>query len=190
MPGLIQPYKGVLPEIAEGVFIAGTAAIIGNVKIGPGCGIWYGVTIRGDVEEIRIGSRTNIQDGTVIHVQDGVQGTYIGDDVTIGHMAMLHACNLEDRSFVGMKACILDGARVETGAMVAAGALVTPGKIVRSGELWSGVPAKKLRDLREGEIADFDWSAKHYTELAAEFLAMDRQTKPDQPAGSPSRDKT
>ncbi len=176
MPGLIQPYKGVMPQIGADVFVAGTAAIIGDVAIGLGCGIWYGVTIRADVEEIRIGTGTNIQDGTVIHVQDNVQGTYIGNDVTVGHMAMLHACTLEDRSFVGMKACILDGARVETGAMVAAGALVTPGKIVRSGELWSGVPAKKLRDLREEEIANFDWSAKHYQELAAEFLAMERQS--------------
>jgi len=172
MPGIIQPYLGKVPEIADDVFVADNAAILGDVKIGPKCGIWYGVTIRGDVEEIRIGSGTNIQDGTVIHIQEGVQGTYIGDNVTIGHMAMLHACNLHDGAFVGMRSCVLDGAVVETRAMVAAGALITPGKIVRTGELWSGVPAKKFRDLTEKEFKYFDYSVAHYIERAAEFRAM------------------
>lgn len=173
MKALIQPYKNIWPEIADDVFVAGTASVIGDVKIGARSSIWYGVTVRGDVEEIRIGEGTNIQDGSVVHVQEGVQGTYIGNDVTIGHMAMLHACNLHDGSFVGMKACVLDGAVVETGAMVAAGALVTPGKIVRTGELWSGVPAKKLRDLRAEELVNFAYSSKHYCELAAEFRTAD-----------------
>ncbi|MCZ6764151.1 MAG: gamma carbonic anhydrase family protein [Alphaproteobacteria bacterium] len=168
MPAIIRPYRGVHPDIAKDVFVADTATVIGDVKIGPRSSVWYGVTIRGDIEEIRIGAGTNIQDGTVIHVQDGVQGTYIGDDVTIGHMAMLHACNLQDRCLVGMKSCVLDGAVVETGAMVAAGALVTPGKIVRKGELWSGVPAKKLRDLSQEEIDYFDISAEEYVKFAAD----------------------
>jgi carbonic anhydrase/acetyltransferase-like protein (isoleucine patch superfamily) len=173
MPALIQPFKGVLPEIAGDVWVAGNAAVIGDVKIGPGSSVWYSVTIRGDVEPIRIGSGTNIQDGTVVHVQEGVSGTFIGNNVTIGHAAMLHACTLEDGSFVGMRATVLDQAVVETGAMVAAGALVTPGKIVRKGELWSGVPAKKFRDLTEEDRGYFDVSAIHYADLAAEYRRME-----------------
>ena len=124
MPGLILPYRGTLPTIHPSVFVAETATIIGDVEIGADTGIWYGVVLRGDVNIIRIGARTNIQDGTVVHVAAKGQGSFIGSDITIGHMALIHACTLEDGCFIGMQSCIMDGALVESGAMVAAGALV------------------------------------------------------------------
>jgi len=169
MPALIRPYRGVVPRIDPTAFVAETAVITGDVVVGPGSGIWYGCVLRGDVNEIRIGTRTNIQDGTVIHVARNGQGTYIGDDVTIGHMALLHACTLESGCFVGMKACVMDGALVESRAMVAAGALVTPGKRVKSGWLWAGSPAKPIRELTQEEIAYFPVSAMQYSDLAREY---------------------
>jgi gamma-carbonic anhydrase len=174
MPPLIKSHEGVTPRIAPDAFVAETAVIIGDVEIGAEASIWYGCVLRGDSNSIKIGARTNIQDGTIIHVnheREGAAGTKttIGADVTVGHMALLHACTLEDGSFVGMKACVMDGVVVETGAMVAAGALVTPGKRVKRGELWAGSPAKLMRPLSEKEIAYFAYSAQHYAELAASY---------------------
>jgi carbonic anhydrase/acetyltransferase-like protein (isoleucine patch superfamily) len=174
MPALIKAFNGVFPTIAAEVFIAETATVIGQVEIGTGSSIWYGAVVRGDSNAIRIGARTNIQDGTIIHVnhdREGAAGTRttIGNDITVGHMALLHACTLEDGCFIGMKACVMDGVVVEGGAMVAAGALVTPGKRVKRGELWAGSPAKFLRPLTEKEIAFFAYSAGHYAELAASY---------------------
>ena len=169
MPGLILPYRNARPRIAADVFVAPSAAVIGDVEIGAGSGIWFGVVIRGDVQEIRIGAGTNIQDGTVVHVTKRGLGTYIGDDVTIGHATVLHACTLEDGCFVGMSTTVMDGAVVESGAMVAAGALVTPGKRVPSGELWGGAPARRMRDLTPEEKEMIAWTAPHYAELAAEY---------------------
>ena len=167
--GLILPYQGKLPQIATDAFIAANATVIGDVEIGAGSGIWFGCVLRGDVHSIRIGRMTNIQDGTVIHVSSGKAGTSVGDGVTVGHMAVLHACTLEDDSFVGMKACVMDFAVVESGAMVAAGALVAPGKRVRRGELWAGSPARLMRQLSEEEMAYFKTSAEHYAELARSY---------------------
>ena len=158
--------RGFTPKIAPDVFLAPTAAIIGDVEIQEKCSIWFSAIIRGDVMPIRLGQETNIQDGTVIHVATHGQGTYIGNDVTVGHMAVLHACTIEDWAFVGMKACIMDGAIVESWGMVAAGALLTPGKRVSSGQLWAGSPAKFLRNLTDAEKDMFRWSAEHYVELA------------------------
>lgn len=169
MSCLILPYKGVVPTIDPAAFIAHTATVIGDVHIGPDTGIWYGCVVRGDVNEIRIGARTNIQDGTVIHVAGQGQGTYIGDGITVGHMALLHACTLEDNCFIGMKACVMDGAYVESGAMVAAGALVTPGKRVKSGQLWAGSPARPIRELTEQDLAYFPLSAENYAALARDY---------------------
>jgi len=169
MPGLILPYQGKLPTIADDCFIAPNATIIGDVVIGKDSNVWFNVVIRGDVHEIRIGERTNIQDGTIIHATAGKSGTYIGNDITIGHNAVLHACTLEDGCFVGMSSTILDGAVVESGAMVAAGAVVTPGKRVKSGELWAGNPAKIMRELRPEDIAFFPRSAENYVKLAAQY---------------------
>ncbi|WP_374313457.1 gamma carbonic anhydrase family protein [Dongia sp.] len=174
MSGIVMPYKGILPQIAGDAFIASTAVVIGAVEIGAEASIWFGCVLRGDSNSIRIGARTNIQDGTVIHVnheREGAAGTKttIGADVTVGHMALLHACTVEDGAFIGMKACLMDGVHVESGAMVAAGALVTPGKRIRKGELWAGSPAKMMRLLTEKEMAYFTYSAKHYCDVAATY---------------------
>jgi gamma-carbonic anhydrase len=174
MAALIMPHKGKSPKIGADVFIAPTAVIIGDVELGAGASIWFGCVLRGDTNSIRIGPRTNIQDGTVIHANTEYEGaigtkTVIGADITVGHMALLHACILEDGCFIGMKSCVMDGVVVESGAMVAAGALVTPGKRVRRGELWAGSPAKLMRRLSESEAADFAESARHYCELAASY---------------------
>ena len=168
---MIKRYRDWMPKIDAAAFIAENAVVIGNVEIGAGSGIWYNAVLRGDVHEIRIGSDTNIQDGTIVHCTRGKFGTYVGSRVTVGHMAVLHGCTIEDDAFVGMKACVMDGAVVESGAMVAAGALVTPGKRVKKGELWSGSPAKLMRTLSPEELAFFGVSARHYAEMAAEYRA-------------------
>lgn len=170
MPDNILPFKGIKPTIHDSVFVAPDAYVIGDVEIGANCGIWFNVIIRGDVNEVRIGERVNIQDGTVVHVTGGGNGTYIGNDITIGHMALLHACTLEDGCFVGMKACVMDGVVVEKGAMVAAGALVTPGKRVKSGELWAGAPAKKIRDLTEKDYKEMKRNPADYVNHAQDYL--------------------
>ena len=170
MAGLILPYRGVLPTIADGVFMAPTASVIGDVEIGPECSIWFGVTIRGDMNVIRIGRRSNIQDGTVLHIESLDYGTLICDDVTIGHGAIVHACTLEDGCFIGMGATVMDGAVVESKAMVAAAALVTPGKRVKSGELWAGVPAKFMRPLDTDDLDDLAHVTLLYVQLAKDYL--------------------
>ena len=179
MTPLIRPHHGVSPVIDDTAFIAEGAVVIGDVRIGAGSSIWYGCVVRGDVNSITIGSNTNIQDGTIIHVNhdrpladggsDGGMATVIGDDITVGHMALLHACTLESGSFVGMRAVVMDGAVVESGAMVAAGALLTPGKRVRSGELWGGSPARIMRKLSSEELEGFAYSARHYAKLATGY---------------------
>ena len=159
-----------MPKIHESAFIAENAVIIGDVEIGPEASIWYGCVLRGDVNNIKIGARSNIQDGTVIHVSSISQGTYVGEDVTVGHCALLHACTVGDQAFIGMKACVMDDSKVESCAQVAAGALVTPGKTVPSGQLWAGSPACHMRDLSEDAIEDIKKSAEHYVRLSREYL--------------------
>jgi carbonic anhydrase/acetyltransferase-like protein (isoleucine patch superfamily) len=166
----LLPYKKIMPTLGRDVFVAPTASVIGDVVIGDDSNIWFGVTIRGDVHEIRIGQRTNIQDGTVIHVTRQVSGTYIGDGVTVGHMALLHACTIGNNAFIGMGAIVLDEAVVEGGAMLAAGAMLTPGKRVPSGELWAGRPAKFMRQLTPEDLAFFPVSADNYVRLARDYL--------------------
>jgi len=174
MPALIRPHHGVTPTIAATAFVAETAVVIGDVAIGEQASIWYGCVLRGDGNYIRVGARTNIQDGTIVHVnheREGAAGTrtIIGADVTIGHMALIHACTLEDGCFIGMQACVMDGAVVESGAMVAAGALVTPGKRVKRGELWGGSPARLMRRLTEAELKYFAYTVEHYLEMAESY---------------------
>lgn len=135
---ILRPYRQAIPQIDPTAFVAENAAIIGDVSVGAGTGIWYGCTLRGDVNDIRIGARTNIQDGTVIHTSLGVQGTYIGDDVTVGHMALLHACTIGNKAFIGMQSLIMDEVVVEDEAMVAAGSMVTPRKRIPRHQLWGG----------------------------------------------------
>ncbi len=169
MTPLILPFKGVLPRIHPSAFLA-NATIIGDVEIAEDANIWFGVTIRGDVNAVRIGKRTNIQDGTVVHCTGGLTNTVIGDDVTVGHLALLHGCTLHDGAFVGMQACIMDNAVVESGAMVAAGALVTPGKVVTAGEVWAGNPAKFLRPINDKDRMVHQHTIPHYLKLARQYL--------------------
>ena len=168
MTRFIYPYRGIMPKIHETAFIAPSASIIGDVDIGEGTNIWYNCVLRGDVYNIKIGKNTNIQDGTVVHTTSDFQGTYIGDGVTVGHSAILHACTVEDFGFVGMQACVMDGAVVESMAMLAAGALLTPGKRVPKGQLWAGRPAKFMREMTEEENRYILWSAEHYRKLGQE----------------------
>ncbi|MSP21054.1 MAG: gamma carbonic anhydrase family protein [Alphaproteobacteria bacterium] len=167
--GIVLPYKGVAPALAPDVFIAPTAAVIGDTHIGAGSSVWFAATVRGDVNEIRIGARTNIQDGTTVHVTTGGHGTYIGNDVTVGHNAIIHACTIEDLCLIGMGACLMDGVVVEKNAMVAAGALVTPNKRIPSGQLWAGAPARFMRVLLPEELAEIAESAQHYADLAQAY---------------------
>lgn len=163
-------YRNIRPKVHQSAYVAPGASLAGDVVVGSRSSLWFGVVARGDLNEIRIGERTNIQDGTIIHVSSTGQGTYIGDSVTVGHMAVIHACTLEDNSFVGIKACVLDNAVVQSGAMVAAGALVTPGKTVPSGELWGGVPARRLRQLNEEEKDMIRSVPETYVELAMSYM--------------------
>lgn len=168
----ILPYNGIYPKIAKDAFISPNAVIIGDVEIGSKASIWYNCVLRGDVNYIRVGEGTNIQDGTIIHVNRNNGPTIIGSGVTVGHMSLLHACTIEDHAFIGMGARIIDEVHIESKAMVAAAALMSPRKIVKSGELWAGVPAKFFRSLTPEEI-EYIWiSAKNYIELAAEHMAL------------------
>lgn len=167
MAATILPFNGIWPRIHPEAWVADNAVLVGDVEIGAGSSIWFGCVLRGDVNVIRIGRDSNIQDGTVVHVSGKGQGSFIGDGVTIGHMALIHACTLEDGCFIGMKACVMDDARVCAGAMVGAGALVTPGKQVPGGQLWLGSPARHARDLTRAERDSFPANAAHYARLSA-----------------------
>jgi len=173
MAGKILPYRGVYPRIDATAFVADTAAVIGDVEIGAEAGIWFGCVIRGDVNIVRIGARTNIQDSSVIHVSKDGQGTFIGDDVTIGHMVLMHACTLESGCFIGMHATVMDDCVVEEGGMLAAGALLTPGKRVRSGQLWAGSPARYMREIGDAERVVIARTVPRYVGLAAEYCEWD-----------------
>ena len=162
---------GIAPRIDGEAWVAPGAVVIGDVTLGPGSSIWFGCVVRGDTNRIRIGARTNIQDGSVLHIATGTLPCLVGDDVTVGHAAIVHACTLHDWAFVGMGATVLDGAVIERGGMLAAGALLTPGKRIGPNELWAGAPAKKLRDMDPAERARFDQNAVHYAALAARFRA-------------------
>jgi carbonic anhydrase/acetyltransferase-like protein (isoleucine patch superfamily) len=166
---------GVTPTIHPTAWIAPTAAVIGDVTIGEGSSVWFHCVLRGDTNFIRVGARTNIQDGSILHVARYTIPCLIGDDVTIGHGAVVHACTLENRAFVGMRATVLDGAVIEEGGMLAAGALLSPGKRIGRNELWVGTPAKFVRVLTEEQIASNDRGTAHYVELAGKYKANLKQ---------------
>jgi gamma-carbonic anhydrase len=167
--GPLYALDGVAPTVAPDAFIAPNAAVIGDVVIGPESGVWFSCLIRGDMNIIRIGARTNVQDGTVIHVDSGALATHIGDDVTIGHGSIIHACTLKNRAFVGNGAIVLDGAIVEEDGFLGAGALLTPGKVIKPFELWAGIPAKPIRVMTEEERRRYDRNSETYRQLAAQF---------------------
>lgn len=169
--GPIWALDGVTPTMAPDVWVAPTASVIGDVHLGAGVGVWWHCVLRGDTNIIRVGARTNIQDGTIVHVNAGRWPCLIGEDVTIGHSCVIHACTLHDRAFVGMAATVLDGAVIEEGGMLAAGALLTPGKRIGRDELWAGAPAKLLRVMSAEERAEWDKTAVHYVQLAQRYRA-------------------
>ena len=154
------------PLIAQTAFIAPGARVIGDVTIGDEASIWYNVVLRGDVERITVGARTNIQDGSVVHVTTNRYATLIGDDVLIGHLAMIHGCILENHAFIGLGAIVMDDCVVATDGMLAAGALLTPGKRIASRELWAGRPAKLLRTLSDEDVARNRAASAGYVALA------------------------
>lgn len=169
MQPILLPYRGVMPTIHPSAWIAPGAVVIGDVHIGAESNVWFNCTIRGDVMPIRIGERTNIQDGTVVHVTRKVGPTHIGSGVTVGHKALIHAATIEDGSFVGMGSVVLDFAVIETGGFLAAGGILTPRKRIPKGQMWAGNPAKYLRDLKPEEIDYIPISAQHYVTLAREY---------------------
>jgi len=172
----IRPYKGVMPRIGAGAYIDPAALVIGDVELGEDASLWPFAVARGDVHYIRIGARTNVQDGAVLHVThdgDFTPGGFpliIGADVTIGHGAIVHACTVMDACLIGMNATVLDGVVVHRHSMIGAGALVTPGKIVGEGELWLGNPARRARTLSVEEIDRLYYSAQHYVRLKNNYM--------------------
>lgn len=177
-PGVtIVPMHGKTPKIHETAFIAPGCVLIGDIEIGAESSVWYNCVLRADVFTIRIGERTNIQDGTIVHCDPPRPGdaegspAVIGDDVLIGHMAMIHGCKIDDRGFVGLGAIAMNKSRIGSDAMLAAGAMLTEGKVMEPRQLWAGRPAKFLRDLPEPAIAGMQAGVVHYTENAKHHAA-------------------
>ena len=172
----IRKFKDFSPKIGVQAFVDESAVVIGNVELGDDSSIWPMCSIRGDVNLIRIGERSNIQDGSVIHVThcyaDLPEGyaTLIGSDVTVGHKVMLHGCTVEDSCLIGMGSVVLDGAIIRSKVLLGAGSLVAEGKELEGGFLWLGRPAKKMRELTEEEMRWFEYSARHYVKLKNDYL--------------------
>jgi len=171
-------FDGNVPRIDPAAFVAPGARLIGDVEIGPEASVWYNCVLRGDMNRIRIGARSNVQDGTVIHVDPPRPGgpeagfpCLIGEDVLIGHMAMVHGCMLHDRAFVGLGAIVMDGCVIEGDAMLAAGAMLTQGKRIPTGQLWAGRPAKYVRELRPDDLEGMRLGVAHYVALARRHAA-------------------
>jgi carbonic anhydrase/acetyltransferase-like protein (isoleucine patch superfamily) len=176
----LRTYQGISPQLNTGVYVDDAAVLVGDISLDKDASVWPMVAARGDVNHIRIGKRTNIQDGTVLHVTrkskarpDG-HPLLIGDDVTIGHKAMLHGCQVGNRVLIGMGALILDGAVIEDDVILGAGSLVPPGKVLQSGFLYVGSPVKQARALTEAELAFLPESAENYVRLKNEYL-LERQ---------------
>ncbi len=163
---MIKEFQGITPKIDETCFVAETAVVIGDVELEKNVNVWYGTVIRGDVNYVRIGENTNIQDNTVVHVESNGHPTIIGKNVTIGHSAVIHACTIGDNSLIGMGAIVLDGAEIGENVILGAGALVPPGKKIPSNCLAVGSPAKVVRELGEDELEKRIMHAKKYVELA------------------------
>src|SRR5579875_668151 len=176
--GEVRAYTRVPSLGSTPLYVDPAATVIGDVELGDDVSIWPGAVVRGDVESIRIGARTSIQDGAVLHVTHdgpytpGGSPCIVGADVTVGHVAVLHACTIEDCCLIGMHATVLDGAVVKRHAFVGAGALVAPGKVVGEGELWIGNPARRVRKLSDREIEALRYSAQHYVQLKDEYLSQ------------------
>jgi len=171
----IRPYRQRVPAIAPSAYVDAQAAVIGDVTLGADSSVWPMCSVRGDVNSIRVGARTNLQDGTVVHgthprEPGGGHAVTIGDDVTIGHQCLVHGCTIESLCLIGMGAQILDGAVIRSGAFVGAGSLVTGGKVLEGGYLWLGRPARRARPLTEEERAMIAYLARYYVELKNDYL--------------------
>ena len=167
---VVKPYRGTYPKIHPTVYLSENVYVIGDVEIGEDSSVWFGSVVRGDVNYIRIGRRTNIQDNSVVHVTHDTHPTIIGDNVTVGHRVILHGCVIGNNVLVGMGAVIMDGVEIEDYVLVGAGALITPNKRIPSGVLVAGVPAKIVRDLRDEEIKLIEESAENYVKYKNEYL--------------------
>ncbi|MCK5091999.1 MAG: gamma carbonic anhydrase family protein [Gammaproteobacteria bacterium] len=176
----IRAFNKTTPNLAEGVYVDDTALVIGDVKIGPDSSVWPMTVIRGDVHYIRIGSGTNIQDHSVLHVshdsefEAGGHPLEIGNNVTVGHQAVLHGCTVGDNCMIGMGSMVMDGAVIQKEVILGAGSLVTPNKTLESGYLWMGRPAKKVRALTVQEKEQLEYSARHYMKLKNDYLESNR----------------
>jgi carbonic anhydrase/acetyltransferase-like protein (isoleucine patch superfamily) len=168
---MIRPYRGILPRVHATVFIDDSAQVIGDVEIGEESSVWMTVVIRGDVHRIRIGRRSNVQDGTIVHVMKDTHPTTIGDNVTIGHAAVLHGCTIEDQCLIGMGAIVLNGVRVGTGSIVAAGTLLPEGAQIPPRSLVMGSPGKVRRELAERELADIQMLADRYVMYRLDYMS-------------------
>ena len=172
----IRKYKGLTPTFPASTYIDEQACVIGNVTLGEDCSVWPMVVMRGDMDSIKVGNRTNIQDATIVHVTHGSKyfptgyDVVIGDDVTIGHKATIHGCHIGNRVLVGIDTTILDGAIIEDDVMIGAGSLIPPGKRITSKKLWLGRPARAIRDLTKKEIAFLKYSAKSYSALKNTYI--------------------
>jgi carbonic anhydrase/acetyltransferase-like protein (isoleucine patch superfamily) len=173
----IRSFKGITPTLGARAYVDPAATVIGDVVLGDDASIWPGAVLRGDVHYIRVGARSNVQDGAVVHVtHDGPYSpggfpTLIGEGVTIGHGAVIHACTIEDYCLIGMHATVLDGAVVKKYGFVGAGSVVPPGKVVGERELWLGNPAQRMRLLTDKQIEQLHYSADHYVRLKDVYLA-------------------
>ena len=167
----IRSFEDYIPQLADSVFVDESAVVTGNVSIGEDSSIWPCCSVRGDIHSISIGARSNIQDGSILHVTHdseyapGGNKLTVGDDVTVGHNVVLHACTVEDLCLIGMGSIVLDGAVVQSGALVGAGSLVPPNKVLEGGYMWLGSPVKKIRELTDKEKAFLEYSARHYVKL-------------------------
>ncbi len=167
---MIEPFQEMKPRLGEGVYVAPTAAVIGDVELGDGSSVWCGAVMRGDVWRIRVGEYSNIQDGCICHVTTGGPELVIGNKVTVGHGAVLHSCTIEDTCLIGMGAVILDGAVIGEGSVVAAGAVVLEGTIVPPRSLVAGVPARVKRPVDEEAVRSIGERAEEYHKLALAYL--------------------
>jgi len=166
---MLRPYRSVLPTIHPSAFVDASAQVIGDVHLGADSSIWMNVVVRGDVNSIRIGARTNIQDLTLVHVMRDTHPTVIGDEVTVGHSAVVHGCTIEDRCLIGMGAILLNGCRIGSGSIVAAGTLVPEGFAVPPGSMVMGLPGKVRRRLTPEEDASITWYADNYVRYRLDF---------------------
>ena len=174
-PGKLLPYRGKTPQLADEIFLAAGSIVIGDVGIGRGSSVWFNTVIRGDVNTIRIGSYTNIQDGSVIHVQPDVYSVSIGDYVTVGHNAIIHGCSIADNCLIGMGAIVMNGAQIGANCIIGAGTLIPEKRTIPANSLVAGSPGRVLRTVSDEQIQIIRRSAIHYYELSLSYETANKQ---------------